>query len=97
MTLALCSAALVGVSRLQDPEGFTQRGSGGVPNPAAVPGRLLPATGRHEQGHWRVPVQSAAVPAIYGHRGLQGEQQVDSEVGSAVCLVSKAKTEKIII
>lgn len=77
--LTFCSSALVsGVSSLQDQEGSTQRGEGCVPNSAAVPGRLLSPTGRHEQGHWRVPVQSAAIPAIYGHCGLQGEQQVNT-------------------
>lgn len=86
---------------MQDPEGFTQRGSGGVPNSAAVPGRLLPATGRHEQGHWRVPVQSAAVPAVYGHCGLQGEQQVNTPAHNKnlpfVCLVSKAEKKNEIL
>lgn len=91
--MTLCSFDLgAGVSSLQDPEGSTQRGSGCVPNSAAVPGRLLPSTGRHEQGHWRVPVQSAAIPAIYGHCGLQGEHQVNTHTNEKiylfVCLVS---------
>lgn len=98
-SLTFCSSALVaGVSSLQDPEGSAQRGSGCFPNSAAVPGRLLPSTRRHEQGHWRVPVQSAAVPAIYGHCGLQGEKQVNTHANGkiypSVCLVSKAKRKK---
>jgi len=64
-----------GVSRLQDPERFTQRGSGRGQDPSPVSGRFLPPTGRHEQGHRRVPVQSATLPTIHGHCRLQGQQR----------------------
>ncbi len=64
-----------GVSCLQDPERFTQWGSGGVQDSAPVSGWLLPTTGRHEQGHRRVPVQSATLPTIHGDCRLQGQQQ----------------------
>lgn len=57
----------------QDPEGVPLRSPRGGPRPPSVPGRLLPAPGRHEQGHRRVPVQPAAVPAAHGHCRVPGE------------------------
>lgn len=59
---------------LQDPKGLAQRSPGGVQDSAPVSGRLLPSAGHHEQGHRGVPVQSAALPTIHGHRRLQGQR-----------------------
>lgn len=58
----------------QDPQRLSEWGTRSIPDPSPVPGWLFPTSGRYEQSNRRVPVQSAALPAIYGNGGLQGKQ-----------------------